>query len=119
MFKIIGETIYCTRGDCGNINFTCQNDDESDYVFDVGQVIKLKVYDKKNVSHVVLEKTVEVVESSTSVIIPLTTEDTKIGELINKPTTYYYEISIDDCKTVIGYDESGGKEFILYPEGGD
>lgn len=119
MIKVEDYTIHCTRGDEGEIQFSCKDDSGNDYQFEVGQTIVLKVFDKKNYADVILKKVVEVAEACTSVLIPLTSQDTTIGELINKPVKYNYEISIDDTDTVIGYDEEGPKEFILYPEGGD
>lgn len=116
MFKVDGTTIHCTRGDAGNIKFTVNN---GEYKFAKDDVVTLKVYEKGNVDKVVLQKNVKITEVSTSVIIELTTLDTKIGNVINKPAKYWYEISINDEHTVIGYDDDGTKEFILYPEGGE
>lgn len=116
MFKVDGTTIHCTRGDAGNIKFTVNN---GEYKFVKDDVVTLKVYEKGNVDKVVLQKNVKITEVSTSVIIELTTSDTKIGNVINKPAKYWYEISINDEHTVIGYDDEGTKEFILYPEGGE
>lgn len=116
MFKVDGTTIHCTRGDAGNIKFTVNN---GEYKFVKDDVVTLKVYEKGNVDKVVLQKNVKITEVSTSVIIELTTSDTKIGNVINKPAKYWYEISINDEHTVIGYDDDGTKEFILYPEGGE
>lgn len=116
MFKVDGTTIHCTRGDAGNIKFTVNN---GEYKFVKDDVVTLKVYEKGNVDRVVLQKNVKITEVSTSVIIELTTSDTKIGNVINKPAKYWYEISINDEHTVIGYDDEGTKEFILYPEGGE
>lgn len=116
MFKVDGTTIHCTRGDAGNIKFTVNN---GEYKFAKNDVVTLKVYEKGNVDKVVLQKNVKITEVSTSVIIELTSLDTKIGNVINKPAKYWYEISINDEHTVIGYDDEGTKEFILYPEGGE
>lgn len=116
MFKVDGTTIHCTRGDAGNIKFTVNN---GEYKFAKDDVITLKVYEKGNVDNVLLKKDVKITGESTSVIIELTTLDTKIGNVINKPAKYWYEISINDEHTVIGYDDEGTKEFILYPEGGE
>lgn len=119
MIKIEGYTIHCTRGDEDEIDFNCEDDNGNAYHFEPGQTVILKVFNKKNYEDIVLKKVVTVEETCTSVSIPLTSEDTTIGELINKPVTYHYEISIDDKKTIIGYDEEGPKQFILYPEGGE
>ncbi len=119
MFKIEDKIIHCTRGDEGKINFTCKNTDGSDYLFQSNQKVILKVYEKGNVTNVVLKKETVVIQESTSITIELTSEDTTIGDYINKPVTYNYEISINGTKTIVGYDDEGPKQFILYPEGGN
>lgn len=48
--------------------------------------------------------------------IPLNSEDTKIGDVVNYKVKYWYEIELNNM-TTIGYDKEGPKEFILYPEG--
>ena len=52
----------------------------------------------------------------------MTGEDTKIGQVINKPIDYWYEIELNpeiNPQTVIGYDNDGAKIFKLFPEGAD
>lgn len=52
----------------------------------------------------------------------ITSNETKIGNIINRPVIYWYEIVVNpdtNAQTIIGYDDGGAKEFILYPEGGD
>ena len=52
----------------------------------------------------------------------LSSEETKIGNVISKPVVYWYEIEINPDSapiTIIGYDNDGAKELILYPEGVD
>ena len=119
MIKVEESTIHVTRGDEGKIQFSCKDENGNDYEFSGGQKVILKVFNRKNYSDVILKKEVLIDEVCTSVTIPLNSEDTTIGDYINKPIKYNYEISIDDTNTVIGYDDAGPKEFILYPEGGD
>lgn len=124
MFKInsTSKQISITRGDIGAIEVKANNEDGSEYEFKVGDVVRLKVFERKDCSCVVLQKDVSVEEASTSVTINLKSEDTKIGELINKPTKYWYEIELNPetyCQTIICYDEDGEKVFMLYPEGDD
>ena len=124
MIKVDGTTIYCTRGDNGNtlgdnIVFGYEDVDGNPVSFTVGQKVVFKVFDPKNVNNVFIQKEVDIEEICTEVTIPLTDEDTSFGELINKPVTYNYEISIDDTGTIIGYDDEGPKKFILLPEGGE
>ena len=69
-----------------------------------------------------IQKDIKVTEETKHIDIELTKENTKIGEVINKPIEYWYEIELNpDTKpqTVIGYDETGEKIFVLYPEGND
>lgn len=119
MFKVEDNTIHCTRGDKGKIEFSCKNNDGTDYIFQDNEKVILKVFDKKDVTKIVLKKEVNAEKGSKSVEIDLDSEDTKIGDYINKSVIYNYEISINDTNTVICYDEDGAKEFILYPEGGE
>lgn len=124
MFKIDDEqTIHITRGDAGCICLFAEDEQGHDYMFQVGDEVKLKVTEKKNTNNVVLEKTVKANKITTSLNIILEKEDTKIGELINKPVDYWYEIELNpnssEVQTILGYDEDGPKLFTLYPEGGD
>lgn len=48
--------------------------------------------------------------------LKLTSEDTKKFPLKNKATTYWYDIVLNNEKTIIGYDEEGAKKIIVYPE---
>ena len=53
-------------------------------------------------------------------LISLNKEDTTIGDIINTPIDYWYEVQLNpetNPQTIIGYDENGAKIFRLYPEG--
>lgn len=121
MLKIDSEKkIHVTRGDSGTIVITAQNSDGTDYEFVAGDVIRLRVMEKKNVTNTVLLIDVEVKENSKSVDMGINSEETRIGDYINSPVTYWYEVELNpetNSTTIIGYDEDGAKEFILYPEG--
>jgi hypothetical protein len=114
-------TINITRGDAAIISVSAVISG-SDYEFRKGDVVRLKVFGKKDCANVVLEKNVAVIEPTYEVDIELTKEDTKIGSVINKPTDYWYEVELNPNtkpQTIVGYDEeSGAKVFKLYPEGG-
>lgn len=123
MFTINADlSIHITRGDIGVIQVSVDNIENNPYVFKPGDVVRLRVYPKRQHENVVLAKDV-VAESDTEVVdINLERVDTKIGPIINKPTTYWYEIELNPDttpRTLVGYDEVGPKLFILYPEGGD
>lgn len=112
-------SIYCTRGDAGGffVQATFQGEP---HTFRNGDVVRFKVFGKKDCENVVLEKSVTVSEETEQVEMFLDGEDTKFGDVISKPTDYWYEIELNpDTKpqTIIGYDEDGAKIFKLFPEG--
>lgn len=121
MLKIDSEKrIHVTRGDSGTIVITAENNDGSVHEFQAGDVIRLKVMEKNDVANVVLTNDVTLEENCTSVDMGLNSEETRIGEYINSPVTYWYEVELNpntNSTTIIGYDEDGAKELILYPEG--
>ena len=123
MFQINDDnSIYVTRGDAAVINVSLANIDGSPYTFSAGDVLRLKVFEKKNCSNVVLEKLFTVEEETEEVSLFLDERDTKIGEVISKPVDYWYEIELNPLsnpQTVICYDEEGAKIFKLFPEGRD
>lgn len=113
MFWIEENTIHITRGDKGTIELSID-----DYTFSLGDKIELRVYRKRELEKLpVLTKVIEVLEECTSVDIELTPQDTSLGEYINKPEDYWYEVELNDNQTVIGFDENGSKILRLYPEG--
>ena len=123
MFKINEDkSIYLTRGDIANISVSATMQDGTLYMFQSGDVVRFKVFKRRDCGCVELQKDVVVGESGREVTIPLTSEDTKIGEVISKPTNYWYEVELNpdtNPQTLIGYDEDGEKIFRLFPEGSD
>lgn len=121
MFKVKDDlSIHITRGDIGILGITAKNEDNTDYIFQVGDIIRLGVFEKKKFSLIKLQKDVTVQEQGTEVQISLNKEDTTIGDIINIPVDYWYEIQLNpetNPQTIIGYDENGAKIFRLYPEG--
>ena len=123
MFRIDDDmTIHITRGDIGVIEISAEKAEDELYTFVPGDIIRLRVYPKKKHESVVLSKDV-LIESETQIVeIILERNDTKIGEIINKPAVYWYEVELNpdtSPQTFIGYDTTGPKLFMLYPEGGD
>lgn len=122
MFVINSDmSIYCTRGDCGNITVTAE-EDGLEYTFKRGDIVRFKAFCKKACASVVIQKEVEVIADTQSVAIYLSGAETKIGEIINKPVDYWYEIELNPYttpKTLVGYDDDGPKLFRLFPEGKD
>lgn len=114
-------SIYLTRGDA--ISFAISADSGGkNYTFHAGDILRIKVFEKKACENVVLEKVFPVSVESERVEIVLTKEDTKIGEVISKPVDYWYEVELNpftNPQTIIGYDDAGPKVFRLLPEGAD
>lgn len=89
------------------------------YEFQENDVVRLNVFKYKDCGCIVLSKEVEAESGTNSVDISLTSEETTIEELINKPKKYWYEIVLNpdtNEQTIIGYDTDGEKQFWLYPE---
>ena len=122
MFKINEDlSIYVTRGDIVFIGLSASNNGEV-YTFQPGEVLRFKVYGKKDAENVVLQKDFPITEVTQTAELYLTEEDTKFGKVISKPADYWYEIELnpyDNPQTIIGYDEDGAKVFRLFPEGDD
>lgn len=121
MFKVKEDlSIHITRGDIGLLEITAKNEDGSDYIFKVNDVIRLGIFEKKKFDSIKKQKDITVQEETTTVQITLNKEDTTIGDIINTPIDYWYEIQLNpetNPQTIIGYDEYGAKIFRLYPEG--
>ena len=122
MFSINDDlSIYVTRGDSLYFTVTAQDDGKA-YMFQAGDVVRLKVFGKKDAENVVLQKDFPVLSATEKVEIYLTEEETRIGGVISKPTDYWYEVELnpwDNPQTIIGYDEDGAKIFKLFPEGNE
>lgn len=115
------KSIHATRGDIVFFSVSAE-DDGKPYKFQAGDVVRIKVYGKKDAENVVLQKDFPVFENTEQVEIFLNKEDTKIGEVISKPKDYWYEVELNpetNPQTIIGYDEDGPKVFRLLPEGDD
>lgn len=115
MIEIEGKTIRISRGDSGTIKLTIPLSDTENYEFQVGDKVQFRVFEKKNYNNVFLDKEINIEEITSVIDICLTEKDTSIGEVINKPITYWYEISLNETQTVVGYDDDGPAELILYP----
>ena len=122
MFKLNEDlSIYVTRGDAAFFSVSAEEDGAA-YKFQAGDVVRIKVFKKKACEDVVLQKDFPVLEETEIVELFLTETDTRIGEVISKPTDYWYEIELNpetNPQTIIGYDEDGAKVFKLFPEGKD
>lgn len=114
-------SIYVTRGDIVHIAVAAENNGEA-YTFKAGDVVRIKVFGKKDCATIVFQKDFPITTDSETVEIFLTSEETRIGGVINKHTDYWYEIELNpetNPQTIIGYDENGAKVFRIFPEGRD
>lgn len=123
MFQLNDDmSIYATRGDLVAFEVRAEEDGKS-YKFQAGDIVRIKVFAKKDAEKVVLQKDFPVYSVTESVNIYLSKEDTKIGNVISKPVDYWYEIELnpndENPQTIVGYDEDGAKVFKLFPEGDD
>lgn len=115
-------SIYVTRGDAMAFTVTAQDLDGNPHQFKAGNAIRFTVVEKKACENVMLQKTFGIEENTTAVEIALTEADTRIGEVISKPTDYWYEVELNpftDPQTIIGYDKDGARVFKLFPEGAE
>ena len=122
MYQVIDDnSIYVTRGDEVYLTVTAKNKGKT-YKFQPGDVVRIKVFAKKDCNTVVLQKDFPVYLETETVEIYLDEHDTKIGEVISKPVDYWYEVELNPLtnpQTIIGYDDDGAKVFKLFPEGRD
>ena len=114
-------SIFLTRGDVAQLKVSAKSSETTQYEFQTGDIVRLTVMQRKQCGQIVLQIDTEVEVPTEEVIIRLEKEDTKFGELINKPVDYWYEIEINPetaPQTIVGYDADGPKIFRLFPEGG-
>lgn len=123
MFKINDDkSIHLTRGDMANITVSAKLKDGTQYTFQPGDIVRIKVFKRRDCGCVEIQKDTLVQEETTEVNLHLEGTDTKIGGIISKPASYWYEVEINPetaPQTIIGYDDEGEKLFVLYPEGSD
>ena len=121
MFAIDGKDISATRGDIIFFSVTA-DDDGVPYVFKKGDLLRIKIFARKGCDKIVLRRDFPVMEDAEQVEVFLSEEDTKMGESINKPKDYWFEIELrtpSGPRTIVGYSEEGPAVFRLYPEGGE
>ncbi len=114
-------SIYVTRGDVLFFSVAAE-DNGKPFKFQAGDVVRFKVYGKKDAESVYLQKDFPITATAETVEIYLTEEDTKIGDTISKQKDYWYEVELNpdtNPQTIIGYSEDGAALFRLFPEGED
>lgn len=115
-----GTTLKVTRGQSGSITFGALTPEGEPYTFVAGDVIRLNVTKEGKENMVVMSVDTIVEEDTEEVTISITSFDSKIGTVINKPTDYWYDIELNPDSSIaqmlLGYDDEGPKIFKLYPE---
>lgn len=114
------KSIYCTRGDVGTIKTCIRRPNGELYTFSPGDVVRFRVFKKRRYDKTVLLKDITVKEATDTVRFSLSKEDTTIGDSINIPVEYCYEMELNPDtapQTFIGHDEDGAKVFKLFPGG--
>lgn len=86
--------------------------------FEDGDIIRFRVYGENEMDFApYIDKKIVIQGKQYYANIPLTSEDTKIGEYTNEKTKYWWEVELNGEQTIIGFDDKGPKIFMLYPEG--
>lgn len=115
-----GTTLKVTRGQSGTITFGALTPEGEPYTFQVGDVLRLNVTKVNKENSVVMSVDTIIEEATTEATISITSFDSKIGTVINKPTDYWYDIELNPdsaiAQMLLGYDDEGPKIFKLYPE---
>lgn len=114
-------TLSLNRGDAISFDVGMKINGER-YTFKAGDMLRLKVYEKKACNCVLIQKDFAIETDSEKTTISLTENETRVCGIINKPVDYWYEVEFDPLNnpiTIIGYDDNGPKIFRLFPEGQD
>ena len=114
--EIINDVIHTNRGNRLIFDYTIDNNG-SDYVFEEDDIVTFSVYRKLEMDdEPVVNKNFAPEVGTTMVSIDIPNEEMRIGEPINQPEEYWYQIRLNE-DVVSGYNSSGPKKLILYPEG--
>lgn len=90
------------------------------YKFQKSDKVTFNIYERNGYDKTpIVTKDIIVDTTADFVEIPLLEQDTTFGNPVNKPTTFWYDIALNDYMTVVSYNEDGAKEFIEYPAKGD
>ena len=132
MIAIEGTTIHLTRGDATQDKynklafnfpiFNFETKQEENYKFKPDDKITFVAMNKKGYTkEEILRKEYTLREigytAETEIAeLPLTEEETKSFPLTDKPQTYWYDLILNDTTTILGFDNEGAKEIIVYPE---
>ena len=108
--------IDTVRGDMLPISLDLVDINDNSISFKIGDVLRFKIFDKKDVQNVILQKDFVVETETKEFYIEIPAEDMEIGELTTKPVEYWYEIKLnpDTPKrtTIVGSDKVLGTPII-------
>ena len=115
--------LSCVRGDMLHITIDMVDENNENVEFKVNDVIRFKVFEKKNPANVVVQKDFVITTNTLEYYFEIPAEDMEIGELIDKPVDYWYEIELNpdtpQRTTIFGSDKQLGTPILtLLVEGG-
>lgn len=132
MIAVEGTTIHYTRGDATKKDyntlafeypiFNHATREEEKYKFQLDDKITFVVINKKGYTQEeILRKEytlrdIGYTEPSEVAELPLTEDEMKNFPLSNKRQTFWYDIVLNDTTTILGFDNEGAKQIIIYPE---
>ena len=135
MIAVEGTTIHYTRGDATQEKFNrlafeypiynLATRQEEKYMFQLDDKITFVVMNKKGyTTEEILRKEYTLrdigYENPAEVVdLPLTEEEMKVFPLSNKRQTFWYDLVLNDTTTILGFDNEGAKQIIIYPESGE
>lgn len=111
MYLIENNKIKVSRGDAFTTTFDIEG-----YTFKEDDVLKLAVFEQGSTFEdalVTITGDIDLENNRTN--FSFEEDDTLFSDPISEPETYSFEIKLNGDQTVLGYDDDGAKEFILYP----
>ena len=117
-------SIEINRGDMLAMTIKANDSNGDPYIFKVDDVVRFKIMERNKCENVILQKDVKVTEEMESVPVIISSEEMKIGNIINKPVDYWYEVELNpdtsSAITILGYKKKTGPRILsLTPEGGN
>ena len=117
-------SIEINRGDMLAMTIKANDSNGDPYIFKVDDVVRFKIMERNKCENVILQKDVKVTEEMESVPVIIPSEEMRIGDIINKPVDYWYEVELNpdtsSAITILGYKKKTGPRILsLTPEGGN
>lgn len=113
MFEEEENVIKVIRGNKATISVEIQ-----DFSFNAEDKVFFKVFETSGLGKTpLINKEINVEEGKSNFDINLSGAETLIGEVINEPKEYWYEIDLNNDLSLLSYDDDGPKILILYPKG--